>query len=610
MINSRVELLFKNLPDRYPHHLERDYIRILNRLMQLWDTPEFDSLMHELMLEDRSDRKGFPVEVINELMFLGELHDIFFRSNEYRLPQITDSWKDIPVPNPTPQGFYQAIERGQLEVIENFLRAGVKADYRFEGELTPLMVAVISGQLGAVRCLIENGAGVNLRDGGDYTALHWAAFYGHSPIIEALIDADAEINAKQNRVVTPFGLALARNRMDVAKQLLEHQTDPKIAVEQGLLLTNASDRKNKEIESGQSKNKDAGPNKSAGEKAQPGIDNKSPLFLYIPPARLVLMSVASFGLYQPYWFYKNWQHIKERNGLDISPFWRACFGIFFCHSLLRRIYQDKKAHAFLLPPPFSSNWLASGWVILLLVLTPVGLRQINESGILVILGCFLFPPLCLVPAQIYINAVTKKMNSRQQFHGWPWGYIDALIFSVFFVLAAFGLDAYQSYHKRTLIVPIQDQAIVVPTPVEPDLPAAGPPTASAQPKKHASRTKAKQTQTAANPVAAYTFDDLINAVWHSDTNGVDHLLGQGMDINRRDGSGSTLLIVAIENNDVKMVKHLIDKGADPNMPRQRDGYVPIVVAKTAPKPNAELIELLKASGAKNPFDQSVNPLRH
>jgi len=125
MINSRVELLFKNLPDKYPHQLERDYMHILNRLMQIWDMPEFDSYLHELMLDTRSDRQGFPPEVVDELMFLGELHDIF-RSKKYHLPEIPDSWKGVPVDNPTPQGFYQAIERGQLDVIETFLGTGIE----------------------------------------------------------------------------------------------------------------------------------------------------------------------------------------------------------------------------------------------------------------------------------------------------------------------------------------------------------------------------------------------------------------------------------------------------------------------------------------------------
>jgi ankyrin repeat protein len=246
MINSRVELLFKNLPDKYPRELQRSYTHILNRLMQLWNTPDFDSYMHELVIDKRGGRQGFSQEVVAELIFLGDLHDIFRREG-YRLPELPDSWKNIPVPNPTPQGFHQAIERGQLEVIEQFLDFGVKADYRFEGEQTALMVAAISGQLEAVKCLIEDGAGVNLFDGGKYTALHWAAFYRRSQIVEVLLEAGAEINCTQNSGDTALSLAVTRGNLEVVKLLLERQADPNITSNHGSPLAIAKGKKNEEL---------------------------------------------------------------------------------------------------------------------------------------------------------------------------------------------------------------------------------------------------------------------------------------------------------------------------------------------------------------------------
>ena len=494
MINSRVELLFKNLPEKYPHQLEQNFIRILNRLMQIWNTPEFDSYMRELVIDKRSGRKGFPSGVVAELLFLSELHDIFMRTG-HSLPEIPDSWKNIPVSNPTPKGFYQAIERGQMDVIEIFLRAGVKADYRFEGALTPLMVAVISGQLGAVRCLIEDGAGVNLRDECEYTALHWAAFYGHSQIVEVLIDTDAKINVKQNWGDTPLDLAIKRGHPDVAKLLEEKQADPNANSDPDLTLADSLHTK-----------------RPGNESKYSNVDNRT-------------------------------------GGNDISP------------------YSEPKKDT-----------------------------NLNKSAKLILIA--------------------------------------------FFGLAVFGLSVYPDYQKRTATTPIQNpvfaQNSVVPdasiansgvrdTPIaDPEVPDASivvPPKprsaalsqtnhSGKRPKDNASHIKENSAQPAVNKVAAYTYDDLTNAIAHSDTNKVDRILEQGMDINSRDSSGSTPLILAVGNNDLNMVKHLIEKGADPNMPRQRDGYSPIVVAKTSSKPNAELIEFLRTSGAHNPFDQSVNSLRH
>ncbi len=486
MINSRVELLFKNLPDKYPFHLERNYIRILNRLMQLWDLPEFDPYMHGLLIDKRSDRQGFPPEVVDELMFLGELHDLF-KSKEYRLPELHDLWKDIPVRNPTPQGFRNAIELGQLDVIETFLGAGVKADYRFEGAQTPLMVAVASGQLGAVHCLIENGAGVNLRDENEYTALHWAAFYGRPEIVEGLVDADAEINVTQNRGVAPVELAMKRGHQHVARLLMKCRAAQDITGNYAVSdhdfpvgsMPGKESSKNEPINSATGSHSSRSDISPIAAQQKDADQNKSTHFLNLSPERIVLLSIAS--------------------------------------------------------------------LIVLVILLVV---------------------LCLGEYQSYQKRTASALSQSQP--------VDA----------------------SPLVLPPP----VIPAPETQDIGSQQPGQIDNPPKSHVARHKAPRTHTVVNPAVAYTFDDLMEAVGHSNINLVDRLLEQGMDINRRDGAGLTPLIVAVENNDLNMAKHLIEKGADPNIPRQHDGYTPIVVAKTAAKPNAELIELLRASGAHNPFN--------
>lgn len=99
---------------------------------------------------------------------------------------------------------------------------------------------------------------------------------------------------------------------------------------------------------------------------------------------------------------------------------------------------------------------------------------------------------------------------------------------------------------------------------------------------------------------AYTFVDLRNAVEHSDIARVDLILAQGFDINKRDSAGETLLIAAINCGDINMTRHLILKGADPNLPGH-DGYLPLVRAKAAIPPNAELIRYLKTAGAQEQY---------
>ena len=52
------------------------------------------------------------------------------------------------------------------------------------------------------------------------------------------------------------------------------------------------------------------------------------------------MSVCTFGFYELYWCYRNWQRIKERSREDLSPFWRAFFAPFWGFSLFERVQES------------------------------------------------------------------------------------------------------------------------------------------------------------------------------------------------------------------------------------------------------------------------------
>ncbi len=55
--------------------------------------------------------------------------------------------------------------------------------------------------------------------------------------------------------------------------------------------------------------------------------------------KFILLSIVSFGLYDIWWMYKGWKFFKEKDNLDIMPFPRALFALFFMIGLFDRI-QD------------------------------------------------------------------------------------------------------------------------------------------------------------------------------------------------------------------------------------------------------------------------------
>lgn len=169
------------------------------------------------------------------------------------------------------------------------------------------------------------------------------------------------------------------------------------------------------------------------------VEQAAPLFLYIPVSRLILMSIVSFGVYEMYWIYKNWRYVKERDNLDIRPFWRGWFGIFYCHSLLRRIHEDKEACSVQLPS-FSPGGLATGWVLLRFISYVVGRAP---SIAVSIIAAFIPSFLCLVPVQNYVNSVSERRSPGQPYYRWSSGHVVCLVFGIIIwalILIGFGAE--------------------------------------------------------------------------------------------------------------------------------------------------------------------------
>jgi hypothetical protein len=60
----------------------------------------------------------------------------------------------------------------------------------------------------------------------------------------------------------------------------------------------------------------------------------------VGPAKLVVMSTVTLGIYQVFWFYKHWRQVRDVHGEDIWPVPRAIFSVFFCFPLFRRLEDE------------------------------------------------------------------------------------------------------------------------------------------------------------------------------------------------------------------------------------------------------------------------------
>jgi len=122
--------------------------------------------------------------------------------------------------------------------------------------------------------------------------------------------------------------------------------------------------------------------------------------VYFPVSltKLLVMSLCTFGLYQPYWLFSQWYYVKEREKTDISLLLRVLFAIFFCYPLFRRIQATAKVQN--ISPSFAAAPCAAGWIIFVLA-TPSPLFFLSVLSVLF-----------LLPVQRTVNAINLMADPQ------------------------------------------------------------------------------------------------------------------------------------------------------------------------------------------------------
>lgn len=221
----------------YPHALEQQYPRVLNKILELWESPEIDNYFQDLMVDKRGDRQGFPKEVASDIFFLSMVHlrqrnrpeaSVWSHIKEEKKQEIEQ--RGIPF---SPKSFIHSAESGNRDVVVLFLSSGLPVDSRDERDWTPLMVAAFNGHEDIALLLIRSGADIHARDKAGYTPLHWAAFNGYDKVAEILLEKHADANARSKFGWTPLLQASTRGHMKVAALLLAKNADPNASSNDG-----------------------------------------------------------------------------------------------------------------------------------------------------------------------------------------------------------------------------------------------------------------------------------------------------------------------------------------------------------------------------------------
>ena len=134
--------------------------------------------------------------------------------------------------------------------------------------------------------------------------------------------------------------------------------------------------------------------------AEPDRDGRA-LFC-VGGGKLALLSLATFGLYQGYWFYENWRRTRDHEGSTIAPLFRGIFAPMFAYPLFAR-----RAEAAGVPAPWAPSTLA----LLYTATLPVPLS-------LAFLGAFL--PL------LRAQQTAAELNVEMGLPAHPWAQISPL----------------------------------------------------------------------------------------------------------------------------------------------------------------------------------------
>lgn len=158
------------------------------------------------------------------------------------------------------------------------------------------------------------------------------------------------------------------------------------------------------------------------------VRTQQPPFFAVSLPKLAVLSLCTLGLYELYWFYKNWQIIRDREQSNIAPALRAFFAVIFCYACLARIRDHGEELG--VKPSLAAGAYAMGWI-----LTTV-LWKLPDPYWLISMAAVAF----LLPVQAYANRVNAAAapghdcNSRFTASSW----ITTVVGGAFLFLAVVG----------------------------------------------------------------------------------------------------------------------------------------------------------------------------
>lgn len=143
-----------------------------------------------------------------------------YRGDKNLVRILLDAGADTGINLDKVSAFTIAVSRGHLDVVHEFIGAGMEVDVRGENGWTALMVAASDGHVSLVRELLTLGAAIDSQSSIGRTALSWAAIKGQVETVKALLEAGVDVNIEDNNKFTPLIWAAFNGHREIVTALI------------------------------------------------------------------------------------------------------------------------------------------------------------------------------------------------------------------------------------------------------------------------------------------------------------------------------------------------------------------------------------------------------
>lgn len=155
----------------------------------------------------------------------------------------------------------------------------------------------------------------------------------------------------------------------------------------------------------------------------------------LSPLAIWILMFLSVGLFQVYWLYKQWYHLKYVSNLKVSPILRAILALFFTPSLFNRISDASGEKSYGSVIPYSIFFILL-MVALNITSAATGASEGKAVGIVFLLGILAGQSAIMSAMQERMNKVWEKTAKRVTA---PWSYFVIGIFLLIGLLSWVGV---------------------------------------------------------------------------------------------------------------------------------------------------------------------------